>query len=62
VLTGRRGPQIGPGGFNESSEQALASLDRLQDVDAGVMLFGHGDPWREGSVAAISAAKAAGRS
>jgi glyoxylase-like metal-dependent hydrolase (beta-lactamase superfamily II) len=29
VLTGRRGPQVGPAGFNESSDQALDSLTQL---------------------------------
>jgi glyoxylase-like metal-dependent hydrolase (beta-lactamase superfamily II) len=62
VLTGRRGPQVGPAGFNESSEQALASLSRLQDVEAETILFGHGDPWRSGAQSAIEAARAAGRS
>jgi glyoxylase-like metal-dependent hydrolase (beta-lactamase superfamily II) len=62
VLTGRRGPQIGPAAFNTSSEQALASLTRLEDIDAAVLLPGHGDPWTEGPRAAVAAARAAGRS
>jgi hypothetical protein len=32
--------------FNEDRDGALASLDRLARVDAEIMLFGHGDPWR----------------
>jgi glyoxylase-like metal-dependent hydrolase (beta-lactamase superfamily II) len=60
VLTGRRGPQIGPAGFNESSEEALASLARLQGVEAETILFGHGAPWRAGVEPAIEAARAAG--
>lgn len=39
--------------FNEDRERALASLDRLDDVDAEVVLFGHGDPWRDGSRRAL---------
>jgi glyoxylase-like metal-dependent hydrolase (beta-lactamase superfamily II) len=62
VLTGRVGPQIGPAAFNESSEQALASLDRLEGEEAGTILFGHGDPWTSGVPAAIAAARAAGPS
>jgi glyoxylase-like metal-dependent hydrolase (beta-lactamase superfamily II) len=62
VLTGRRGPQIGPAAFNESSEQAFGSLERLNETDASVMLFGHGDPWTEGPRAAVAAARSAGRS
>ena len=37
-----------PHRFNEDRERALASLDRLDGVDAGTVLFGHGDPWTEG--------------
>jgi glyoxylase-like metal-dependent hydrolase (beta-lactamase superfamily II) len=62
VLTGRRGAQIGPAGFNESSEQALASLSRLQGVEAETILFGHGDPSRGGTQSAIELAWAAGKS
>ncbi|MDX6642309.1 MAG: hypothetical protein QOD76_271 [Solirubrobacteraceae bacterium] len=62
VLTGRRGPQISPAAFNTSSEQALASLDRLEPVQAGSLLFGHGDPWTGGTAAAVDAARRAGPS
>jgi glyoxylase-like metal-dependent hydrolase (beta-lactamase superfamily II) len=62
VLTGRHGPQIGPAAFNESSEQALASLDRLEGEEAGTILFGHGEPWTDGVAAAVAAARAAGPS
>jgi hypothetical protein len=62
VLTGRRSPQIGPAGFNESSDEALASPSRLAGVEGETILFGHGDPWRGGTDAAIEAAQAAGRS
>jgi glyoxylase-like metal-dependent hydrolase (beta-lactamase superfamily II) len=61
-LTGRRGPQIGPAAFNESSDQALASLDRIEGVQASVVLFGHGEPWTGGPAAAVSAARRAGKS
>jgi glyoxylase-like metal-dependent hydrolase (beta-lactamase superfamily II) len=62
VLTGRRGPQVGPAGFNESSDEALASLSKLEGLEAEAMFFGHGDPWRAGTHSAIEAARAAGRS
>ena len=62
ILTGRRGPQIGPAGFNESSEQALASLERLEGIEADVLLFGHGEPWTGGVQAAVAAAREAGYS
>jgi glyoxylase-like metal-dependent hydrolase (beta-lactamase superfamily II) len=62
VLTGRRGPQIGPAAFNTSSDQALGSLAKLEGTEAKVILFGHGDPWTGGVAAAIAAARAAGKS
>ena len=62
VLTGRYGPQIGPDGTNTSSEQALASLDRLEEISVGALLFGHGAPWRWGTAAALASARALGRS
>lgn len=61
-LTGRRGPQIQPSAFNVSSEQALASLDRLEGLDAAVVAFGHGEPWTEGPRAAVERARANGTS
>jgi glyoxylase-like metal-dependent hydrolase (beta-lactamase superfamily II) len=62
VLTGRRGPQIGPAALNTSSDQALDSLAKLEGVEADVVLFGHGDPWSGGVAAAIAGARAAGKS
>lgn len=61
-LTGRLGPQIMPAALNEDTPEALRSLDALRGVTADVILPGHGDPYRDGVPAAISAAKAAGRS
>jgi glyoxylase-like metal-dependent hydrolase (beta-lactamase superfamily II) len=60
VLTGKKGPQIGPRAFNVSSEQALDSLSRLEGVDARVVLFGHGEPWGQGVDTAVAAARATG--
>ena len=61
-LTGRTGPQIGPDGLNQDSEQALRSLDRLASVPADVLLPGHGDPWTDGVAEAVRLARVAGRS
>jgi glyoxylase-like metal-dependent hydrolase (beta-lactamase superfamily II) len=61
-LTGRRGPQIMPSAFNVSSAQATASLDRLEPLDSGVLLVGHGDPWTSGVPAAGARAREAGPS
>ncbi len=57
-LTGRTGPQLMPAAFNASTEQALASLDRLAGVDAPTLLFGHGEPWSAGAAAAVARARA----
>jgi glyoxylase-like metal-dependent hydrolase (beta-lactamase superfamily II) len=61
-LTGRVGPQIMPGAFSISSPQAMASLERIEGLEAGVMLVGHGDPWTGGVGAAVARAREAGPS
>ena len=61
-MTGRRGPQIMPSGLNQNSKQALESLALLETTGASVLLPGHGEPWRQGVGAAVSAARAAGMS
>jgi glyoxylase-like metal-dependent hydrolase (beta-lactamase superfamily II) len=61
-LTGRRGPQIMPRAFNLSSAQCLESLTRIEDLDADVLLPGHGEPWTEGVAAAVARARQAGPS
>jgi glyoxylase-like metal-dependent hydrolase (beta-lactamase superfamily II) len=53
VTTGDDGPQIAP--FTADPAEALASLDRLAGVEAGLVLPGHGQAWREGVPAAIAA-------
>jgi hypothetical protein len=45
--------------MNQSNQQALESLDQLESVQADVMLFGHGEPWRDGVGDAVSQARAA---
>jgi glyoxylase-like metal-dependent hydrolase (beta-lactamase superfamily II) len=60
-LTGRGGVQLMPAAFATSTEQALASLANIEDVDAAVVGFGHGDPWRGGVRAAVADARATGR-
>ena len=51
VTTGRRGPQVAP--FTADADQATASLGRLEGVDAGFVLPGHGEPWTGGIAEAI---------
>ncbi|MDP9294397.1 MAG: MBL fold metallo-hydrolase [Actinomycetota bacterium] len=60
-LTGREGPQVPPAAFNVSSEQALASLSKLEPVEVAVVGFGHGDPWDGGVGAAVQRARARGK-
>lgn len=61
-LTGRPGPQIMSRAFSVSSAQAMASLERLEGIDAGVLAPGHGDPWTGGVAAAVARAREAGPS
>lgn len=51
VVTGADGPQISP--FTADPDQALASLDQLEGVQAGWVLPGHGDAWTDGVDAAV---------
>jgi glyoxylase-like metal-dependent hydrolase (beta-lactamase superfamily II) len=57
VTTGRSGPQLAP--FTADERQALASLRRLEDVPAALVLPGHGAPWHLGARAAVEAVRAA---
>ena len=52
VLTGRTGAQPAP--FTDEPERALASLDRLADLDAEWVLPGHGAPWRGSPAEAVA--------
>jgi len=61
-LTGREGPQVMPRAFNASTEQALASLERVEATGATHLLFGHGDPWSDGAAAAVARARELGPS
>ena len=56
VTTGQRGPQIAP--FTQDPAEALRSLDRLAGVEAGLVLPGHGEPWRGGVAEALRLARA----
>jgi glyoxylase-like metal-dependent hydrolase (beta-lactamase superfamily II) len=46
VLTGVTGPKPAP--FTLEPEQAIASLDRIEGVDATWLLPGHGPAWDGG--------------
>ena len=51
VTTGRRGPQLAP--FTADAATAVASLARLEGINAALTLPGHGAEWRAGPRAAI---------
>jgi glyoxylase-like metal-dependent hydrolase (beta-lactamase superfamily II) len=57
-----KGAQIIAGAATADSGQALASLQAIADTGARILLPGHGEPWRNGAAAAVSAALAAGAS
>jgi glyoxylase-like metal-dependent hydrolase (beta-lactamase superfamily II) len=57
VVNGQTGPQIAP--FGSDQVQALASLSRLDGIDARLVLPGHGQPWTGGVQAAVAAVRAA---
>lgn len=59
-LTGKRGPQLIPAGLSKSSAQMLASLDRLEHLDAPTLLFGHGEAWYGGAASAVERARSIG--
>lgn len=59
TITGRTGPRLIGRAFNESNEAARKSLDALEPIGASVMLFGHGEPWRDGVRLAVERARAA---
>ena len=59
-LTGGRGPQLLPRAFNQSTQRMVESLGRLDETDAALTVFGHGDPWRDTPHAAAEHARSVG--
>lgn len=58
--TGLTGPRIVAGAATADADMALASLAAIADTGVGLVLPGHGDPWRLGAVRAASQARANG--
>jgi glyoxylase-like metal-dependent hydrolase (beta-lactamase superfamily II) len=58
TVTGERGPILPPPAFNNSTEGARASLERIAALEAATLYFGHGDPWSGGAAAAVAEARA----
>jgi glyoxylase-like metal-dependent hydrolase (beta-lactamase superfamily II) len=56
----RRGPRLLIKGVNEDNEQARTSLDTLAELNAQLLLPGHGEPWRDGVAAAVADARRRG--
>jgi glyoxylase-like metal-dependent hydrolase (beta-lactamase superfamily II) len=59
VLTGATGPKPAP--FTLEPAQAVASLDRLDEVNATWMLPGHGPAWDGGVPEAVRLIREAAR-
>lgn len=59
-LTGGWGPQLLPRALNLSSGTMLDSLTRLESLEIGTILFGHGEPWTQGAAAAVRRAREVG--
>ena len=47
-LTGKPGPTLLPDFVNEDTSLALESLSAIEGLEAGIVLPGHGEPWRDG--------------
>jgi glyoxylase-like metal-dependent hydrolase (beta-lactamase superfamily II) len=54
-LTGETAPRVHP--FNEDVERALASLSRLEELSAGVVVVGHGRPFEGSPADAVAQAR-----
>ena len=52
---GRRGPQVMA--FNVSTPLSYESLGAIEDVEAALLLPGHGEPWTDGPKAAVAQAR-----
>lgn len=56
VTDGARGPHVAP--FTADRQQAVASLTRIADSTAGLVLPGHGEPWTRGMAEALRQVRA----
>jgi len=57
LTTGGRSIRLPQGFMNVSTPTALASLDRIEELDARTLYFGHGDPYEEGTATAVAQAR-----
>jgi glyoxylase-like metal-dependent hydrolase (beta-lactamase superfamily II) len=58
IFTGQPGARVAPRAANTSTDQAYASLAKLEELAAGTMYFGHGDPSTAGPRAIVLEARA----
>ncbi len=58
-LTRKEGPLLPPDVLNTDPSQVRASLDTLEQADAGTLLPGHGDPWTGSMADAVARAREA---
>jgi glyoxylase-like metal-dependent hydrolase (beta-lactamase superfamily II) len=58
--TDTRGPRVVARAATADSERALASLELLAGTGAGILLPGHGEPWRDGAESAVREARRVG--
>jgi glyoxylase-like metal-dependent hydrolase (beta-lactamase superfamily II) len=56
-ITGARGPRLMPKQFDVSYAQCVESLGRIQPLDAGWILPGHGEPWSGSPADAVAQAR-----
>jgi len=59
VVNGRTGPQLFSN-FSADPRQAAASLDRLDPIEARLVLPGHGEPWAGGLADALRRVRGSG--
>ena len=59
-LTGARGPQLLPRALNAASGTMFDSMTRLESLEVGKILFGHGPTWTQGVAAAVRRARETG--
>jgi glyoxylase-like metal-dependent hydrolase (beta-lactamase superfamily II) len=55
-VSGKRGPQLMA--FNVSNQTALNSLSRYEELEAHLVLVGHGEPWNQAPDRAVELARA----
>lgn len=58
IFTGEAGGHVAPAAANVSTDQAYESLGKFDEVVAGTIYFGHGDPSTAGPRAVVAEARA----